>query len=84
MPGIAARHFLARVTNMARYTVTGRTRFPIDMLRYDCSWPNSSESASKIAGTFGSHGVGEVTIGLSSDKKPTPARWASFGWRVST
>lgn len=68
--------------------------FPLDMLRYDCCWPATSEDAAKLVKAI----RGEY---LSKDKHPsiriatyvqnkkeakvpwTTARWASFGCVLS-
>jgi hypothetical protein len=58
------------------YTVTGAGIFPLDMLRYDASWPRDSNSVSTIDGR-------EVrSIDLTSIQEPTKERWRSFGWQV--
>jgi YD repeat-containing protein len=67
------------------YTVVGTRPFPIDMLRYDCAWPTSSQDAQKIADTFDWDSRGQmVEIKLSTDYQfaPEHRRWESFGWRV--
>ena len=69
------------------FTVTGRGRFPMDMLRYDCAYPAGSGDGIEIAYTLDrSVGSGDTwhTVQLNSHKSPTPARWASFGWIVDT
>jgi hypothetical protein len=65
-----------------RYTVRGYGSFPIDMLRYDCAFP-AGESVSHImtSSRFGSHeDVHDVE--LIGVRRPTDARWSSFGWTV--
>lgn len=61
------------------YTVSGEGDFPIDMLRYDASWPYQEADSRRIARQ------GELSlqvINLRSNKLPHPERWASFGWSV--
>jgi hypothetical protein len=69
-----------------RYTVTpstGPMHFPIDMLRYDCSWPASSEDAAKIQDNAEKRAPRGVEITLSTHMgEPEKGRWQSFGWTV--
>jgi hypothetical protein len=79
-----------------RYRVTGIGQFPIDMLRYDCAWPSTSEDAGRISELVcvGQGGPGDSEtrarrtkyrldgVVISSDKAPTPERWESFLWHV--
>ena len=60
------------------YTVRGDGTFPLDMLRYDCSWPATSEDVSWLWS-----GKEERELMLRSDREPTYARWSSFGWEVT-
>jgi hypothetical protein len=63
-----------------RFMVKGDGYFPYDMLRYDACWPSTSDDVINL-------GLGEkrkvtlTTIG-NKDRKPTFARWESFGWKV--
>ena len=59
-----------------RYVVVGKGAFPTDMLRHDQSWPSTSTDAAVLM-EFKTR-----SIALMSRAKPTPTRWASFGWRV--
>jgi len=54
-----------------RYTVSGRGRFPEDMLRYDTATALTpiDESTERREIEVRAHGC-------------TPARWSSFGWSV--
>lgn len=73
------------------FVVTGKSNFPLDMLRYDHCWPDTSEDAVKI-GTddpaIWAHpdsGVMAVFLSrhVSSPKDlPTEGRWNSFGWKI--
>jgi len=65
------------------YYVTGRGRFPYDMLRYDSCWPADGESAASMAVDFGDPDYREYrSIKLRSYREPTIARWDSFIWSV--
>ena len=64
------------------YSVSGRGRFPLDMLRYDCSWPARSEDAHTIRQAVAAHS-GHATVQLRSHRAPTASRWDSFGWEVA-
>jgi hypothetical protein len=68
------------------YEVTGRSRFPIDMLRYDAAHPERESDSARITGTlWPNEPLNEpVTVTVVSAHMPTRARWASFGWRVGT
>lgn len=62
------------------YTVDGRGTFPIDMLRYDRATPNTEGDSALIESTF-RRGAGGGMVVVRSEKAPTVARWASFGWK---
>jgi hypothetical protein len=70
------------------YTVTGVGEFPMDMLRYDASWPSRGEDVTAITRSLthrrrGAYGVADkYTVRLNSLRAPTEARWYSFGWTV--
>ena len=59
------------------YEVYGQGLIPIDMLRYNQSFPSTSEGLSK-------NERGVVKLGTIAPKKwtPTEGRWRSFGWIV--
>jgi hypothetical protein len=65
------------------------TMFPLDMLRYDCAFPRTSEAVSKIEQNLSGRLEDRISIEpfelqLRSDvKPPTLARWQSFGWLVT-
>ena len=65
-------------TKIVRYTVTGTGEFPMDMLRYDSSWPWGSEDAH----TMGAVEWRSRRIVKLAGLRVTAARWASFGWHV--
>lgn len=58
-------------------TVEGSGTFPLDMLRYDCAYPKTSDDVSAMRG----NGKRQVIL---IARAMTPARWASFGWRVTS
>ena len=64
-----------------RYKVTGTGFFPIDMLRYDCAYPASSEACLAISPASADRDK-RRTVELLSYRLPTPDRWRSFGWLV--
>jgi hypothetical protein len=64
------------VQSAIEFAVEGRGDFPADMLRYDHCWP-ATEAMSRLLGQ--SHNRVIYLKGLTG---PTPARWASFGWKV--
>jgi hypothetical protein len=66
-------------------------RFPIDMLRYDACYPNTSTDASSIDLSinqdciYNYNEIGPIElIHMASNRnwKPTFKRWESFGWKV--
>ena len=59
------------------FSVRGRGRFPIDMLRYDSCWPFQTKDSAAIE----ADGVRTVTLESASPNR-TAARWRSFGWEV--
>lgn len=66
-----------------QYKVRGSGSFPIDMLRYDCSFPVSEFDSGQIEKS------GERTVCLASSVTHagifhSKLRWASFGWQVVT
>lgn len=69
------------------YSVSGATQFPVDMLRYDQSFPATEPTAYLIRGSVlngGEHS--RLTVQLRAvgpkDWRPTAGRWESFGWRI--
>jgi len=59
--------------------VTGRGRFPMDMLRHDCAWPLNTADAMAITETIAADPA-FVSVRLMCSAEPTTARWLSFGW----
>jgi hypothetical protein len=65
------------------FTVTGKGRFPIDMLRHDVCTPADNAAVEAIE-NLDNTGVRDVTLTAAKMRYITPARWLSFGWRVSS
>ena len=65
-----------------RFSVSGSSVFPIDMLRHDHCWPVGGDF-NRIG--FKRLGDDPATIELcaQSARCVTPLRWASFGWIVT-
>ena len=67
------------------YIVSGTGRFPIDMLRYDQSFPYSEYDSGVILKSLECGGDWKVTLGRHCFTKswgPGIARWTSFGCSV--
>ncbi len=64
----------------------GRSSFPLDMLRYDACWPLRSADVYAIQDPIAHAGEdGRTSVTLAAGHKvPTLARWASFGWHVTS
>jgi hypothetical protein len=71
------------------FTVKGRGQFPLDMLRYDMCWPQTTQDVSIITGSIGlkdqdimdQHGPkGGYTVSLQALQPPSIKRWESLGW----
>lgn len=81
---------------VTRFTVVGRTAFPIDMLRYDQCFPASEADSSRITNTINrdrtmnpgltSKEIGMYKIDLvmisRNNSGPTVGRWNSFCWGI--
>ncbi len=65
-----------------RFTVSGRGEFPLDMLRYDCCWPRTSEDSALM----GASGERHVVLNRYTEGRHGPVategRWRSFCWDV--
>ena len=69
-----------------RYKVEGTHPFPVDMLRYDTSYPASELDAAEITILPDHRDKVTVTLEHIDDRKiwqPTYRRWESFGWKVT-
>lgn len=68
------------------YTVEGSTPFPIDMLRYDHSYPANVAASTTIDKLYNRlEGRHQLALSAVTDNKtwvPTTGRWRSFGWDV--
>lgn len=64
---------------VVNFEVSGRGRFPFDMLRYDRCWPTKEFEISKLGGYLAE----TTTISMAGYSQPTVDRWKSFGWLVS-
>ena len=72
---------------LTHYKVRGHFSFPLDMLRYDSSFPASESETGLIASTLpligGTHITKPVEIELITTHHPNLGRWDSFGWAVT-
>lgn len=80
---------------LRRFKVRGPGRLPVDMLRYDCCWPDTGEDAAlieakadplasreerqRVQGKVQERGI---TLASYSEHAPCVGRWESFGWSV--
>lgn len=67
---------------LTTFTVRGKGKFPVDMLRYDKCWPASMDDAAVMEDLIVEPVVGRVDIKLTSISRPTYDRWKSYGWYV--
>jgi hypothetical protein len=66
-----------------RFTVTGKGRFPYDMLRYDECYPAPGADAEQLHPVHsGVRSIQLQTLQPTLQWEPTVARWRSFGWSV--
>lgn len=71
-----------------RYVVEGVPPIPLDMLRYDQSFPATEQDAGRAGLSVYEHDGTPVRVTLDhhhtekSWRGPTPDRWDSFLWRV--
>lgn len=68
------------------FSVSGAGSFPLDMLRYDCCFPNSPDDAANMHAKI--RGNRTVTLirnaaTVADAMNVTEGRWASFGWIVT-
>jgi hypothetical protein len=74
----------ARPKVLYTYTVEGFGYFPFDMLRYDDCRPKSEAETGRLL-PIDHRGTPEKKkrqVTMVGYRKPTEARWASFGWQV--
>lgn len=68
-----------------RFTVEGKFRFPLDMLRYDQAVPMTKDDILVINEATEQSPpmvMRKVTLRSYAAHGPTVGRWASFNWRV--
>jgi hypothetical protein len=65
------------------FTVTGKGRFPIDMLRHDICVPADAEAVEAIE-NLDNVGVRDIRLTTTKMRYITANRWLSFGWGVSS
>jgi hypothetical protein len=63
------------------FRVTGKGKFPLDMLRYDACWPATQNDVIRMDANP-PRGYRAVTLRSASRHTPTVDRWNSFGWKV--
>jgi len=77
---------MSREPQYVTYLVEGIGQFPLDMLRYDGSWPTSQEDVAKIHENLsGERPRRRELISLTTVSRlgsPETSRWESFMWRV--
>jgi hypothetical protein len=74
---------MSKSPSIVVFVVEGRGEFPIDMLRYDQCWPRREIDSGTIRRTNETRKVELMCINTTG-RKPTEARWKSFGWTVTT
>jgi hypothetical protein len=72
-----------------QYEVQGRMDFPLDMLRYDCSFPHGPDDVANIENRHvtrdslkESRTVKLIRYADNKNWEPTYGRWSSFLWSV--
>jgi len=75
------------MSRISSFIVSGKGRFPVDMLRYDCCWPRDGASAEAILTPVDREvRAAPREVRLVTGKQhgaPCVGRWASFGWTVT-
>ncbi len=67
------------------FVVNGSGSFPVDMLRYDCCYPESQADVQRAFCERGErvvHLVSQCGEKRHAEQIPTDDRWESFTWRV--
>jgi hypothetical protein len=68
---------MAKSSEYGRFAVEGGGEFPLDMLRYDAAYPASESDSYRMRER------GKRVVWLETKRERiTPARWASFCWKV--
>jgi len=65
-----------------KFLVQGRTPFPMDMLRYDSCYPQTTEDAAKIARSIKNRPERREIALATHSPSVTNGRWSSHGWRI--
>jgi hypothetical protein len=70
-----------------KFTVTGKGRFPIDMLRHDQCFPLTTGDAQFFENSLDPElprALRHIELGAVADGgfRPTEGRWDSFGWHI--
>lgn len=65
----------------SRFSVKGKGRFPMDMLRYDRCCPDSETDAINMRGRE-QRTIVVCRFSPQAQRAPSIARWQSFGWIV--
>ena len=69
-----------------RFHVIGSSHFPLDMLRYDSCFPDSTEAADEIeCSVLARAQHQDITLQklhVRKDPQLTPERWSSFLWII--
>lgn len=75
---------MTQARSLTQFTVSGNSRFPMDMLRYDKCWPADTTSALGILRTAAEDEYETFTFVMHTwSVGITPDRWRSFGWTVT-
>lgn len=69
-----------------QFTVEGCGDFPVDMLRYDCCFPATSDDAIQLTprDLASRRSVTLKKFVRYANSVPTEGRWKSFGWTVTS
>jgi hypothetical protein len=69
---------------VTRIAVSGKSPFPLDMLRRDQCWPAAEEDAAQIYDSLTREGrrTFGVMLYMTGTLPPNVKRWESFGWSV--
>jgi hypothetical protein len=75
---------MKKLGNDLYFTVSGKGSFPVDMLRYDdCAFASDGDrDAAEVEVDGDVEIVVDMVIENAGGRKPSVARWQSFGWSV--
>jgi len=70
------------------FVVETNFNFPIDMLRYDCCFPDTEKDSGLIDRSLTSPGMNRIKVKISrfvntKNQVPSIERWFSFGCQIS-